>query len=112
VWKDTTELLPGKDWQQVINEAMDESTHFIVLLSPRSIERPEVNRELGAAFHARKPIIPIVLETCAIPPQLQGMNYLDWRENQDYGDNANFNLLDDALGDPVRLLLLKQIREG
>lgn len=94
VWRDTTELLPGDDWQRVINEAMDASTHFIILLSPRSIERPEVNRELRAAFRARKPIIPILLEVCEIPAQLRSVNHIDWRETQDFSYSSNFDLLD------------------
>ncbi len=112
IWKDTTDLLPGDDWRRVINEAMDASTHFIVLLSPRSIERPEVNRELGAALHARKPIIPILLEVCDVPAQLRSINQIDWREGQDFGYSSNFGLLDEALGDPARTQLLEQIRQG
>jgi TIR domain-containing protein len=112
VWKDTTDLLPGDNWRQVINEAMDASTHFIILLSPRSIERPEVNRELGAALQAAKPIIPILLETCDIPAQLGSINHIDWREGQDFAYSTNFACLDEALGDPARLQLLKQIRQG
>ena len=82
------------------------------MLSPRSIERPEVNRELDAAFRARTPIIPILLEACDIPAQLVSINYIDWREGQDFGYSSNFGLLDEALGDPVRMQLLEQIRQG
>jgi hypothetical protein len=112
IWKDTTGLLPGDNWQQVINEAMDASTHFIILLSPSSIQRPEVNRELGAALHTRKPIIPILLEPCDVPAQLRSINHIDWREGQDFVYSANFTLLDEALGDPARMQLLDQIRQG
>jgi hypothetical protein len=112
IWKDTTGLLPGDDWSRVINQAMDASSHFIILVSPRSIERPEVNRELGVALQARKPIIPILLETCDIPEQLRSVNHIDWRERQDYSYSSNFGVLDEALGDPLRLKLLEQFRQG
>jgi hypothetical protein len=91
---------------------MDASSHFIILVSPRSIERPEVNRELGVALQARKPIIPILLETCDIPEQLRSVNHIDWRERQDYSYSSNFGVLDEALGDPLRLKLLEQFRQG
>ena len=112
VWKDTTELLPGDDWHRVIDESMAQSTHFVILLSPRSIERPEVNRELDVAIHARKPIIPILLEACTIPAQLQSINHIDWQSKQDFVYSSNFGLLDEALGDPARMQLLEQVREG
>jgi hypothetical protein len=112
IWKDTTDLLPGDDWHQVIDEAMDASTHFIILLSRRSIQRPEVARELGVALQARKPIIPILLEACDIPAQLRSINYVDWREGQDFSYSDNFHVLDDALGDPGRMRLLEQLRDG
>ena len=110
VWKDSSELLPGADWPRVINDAMDQSTHFIILLSPRSIARPEVNRELGAALQARKPIIPILLEDCDVPAPLQNINHIDWRKGQDNIYSNNFRLLDDALADVARMALLEEIR--
>jgi hypothetical protein len=112
IWKDNAELLPGDDWQQAIAEAIEASTHFIILLSPRSVERPEVNRELDAALHACKPMIPILLESCNIPAQLRSINYIDWREGQEFVYSSNFEVLDEALGDPARIELLKQLRES
>jgi hypothetical protein len=111
VWKDTTDLLPGDDWRAVIDKAMDESTHLIILLSPRSVQRPEVNRELDAALHASKPIIPILLEACDIPARLQTVNHIDWREGQDFAYSSNFGRLDEALGDPARMKLLAQFQQ-
>jgi hypothetical protein len=52
------------------------------------------------------------LEVCDIPEQLRGINHIDWREGQDYGYSSNFGLLDEALGDPMRMQLLEQLRQG
>ena len=111
IWKDTTDLLVGDDWRRAIADAIEESTHLIVLLSPRSVERPEVTRELDSALHAGKPILPILLEPCPIPEQIHNINYIDWREGQDFPYSSNFEALDEALADPARIELLKQLRE-
>jgi hypothetical protein len=112
LWKDMTDIAAGEDWQEAISEAMEACSHFIVLLSSRSIDRPEVNRELGAALQARKTIIPILLEDCEVPPQLRRFNYIDWRDGQDQVCGPNFTRLDEALGDPRRILFLERIRSG
>ena len=112
IWKDTADIIAGENWQEAINQAMDACSHFIILLSSKSVNRPEVNRELGAALQARKRIIPILIDDCEIPPQLRQFNLIDWRVGQDYVSSTNFTRLDDALGDPSRILLLERIRSG
>lgn len=112
IWKDTTNLTAGEDWQQAINEAMEACSHFIIVLSIRSVTRPEVNRELGAALQAAKPIVPILLETCDVPPPLGRLNFIDWRDGSDFAYSQNFGRLDEALGDPSRLHFLTRFRSN
>lgn len=110
VWRDATEIRAGENWHQAIDAALNGSSHFIILLSPQSVERPQVNLELGVALHERKPIIPILLEDCALPSQLSAINYIDWRKDQDFNYSPNFSLLDEALDAPHRAELLEQLR--
>jgi hypothetical protein len=110
VWRDATEIRVGENWHQAIDVALNGSSHFIILLSPQSVERPQVNLELGVALHERKPIIPILLEDCTLPSQLSAINYIDWRKDQDFACSPNFSLLDEALDAPHRAELLEQLR--
>jgi len=110
LWRDMTDIMAGEDWQEAIRDAMDACSHFIILLSARSVDRPEVNRELGAALQSGKGIIPILLDDCEIPPPLRRFNYIDWRDGQTDIYGPRFHRLDEALGDHRRLLHLERIR--
>lgn len=121
VWKDTSNLVASEDWQSAINTALDICTHFLFVVSVSAVSSPEVNRELGAAVQARKNIVPILLEDCEIPAWLRRLNYIDWRKGPDvdFGNNFerlnysdNFDKLESALADPVRLQYLNRIRLG
>ena len=46
------------EWQESIREALVGSTRILVLLTPRSINRPWVLTEIGAAWALGKPLIP------------------------------------------------------
>ena len=74
-WIDTTDLLPGQNWQEVIPEVIKDSAVFIACLSNRSAASEGfIQRELRIALtkSADKPsgsiyIIPLRLDDCAIP---------------------------------------------
>lgn len=112
VWRDTSHLLASEDWQSSIRSAIETCTHVILVVSFTSMSRPEVNREIGAAAQAKKPIIPIVLDDSELPAWLQRLNYIDWRSEQKYAYSPNFEKLDNALGDPNRMRFLSHIRLG
>lgn len=112
LWRDTSDLVASEDWQEAINEALDTCSHFVLVLSKVAATRPEVNRELGAAAHAKKPIIPILLADCDLPAWIRRLNYIDWRKGQDSPYSVNFHQLEEALADPARLQFLNRIRLG
>jgi hypothetical protein len=58
---DQTQLLAGDVWLDKIRAALDSCEILLVLLSERSINRAWVNFEAGAAWLARKPVIPICI---------------------------------------------------
>jgi hypothetical protein len=112
IWRDTSNLLASEDWQAAIRSAIDTCTHVVLVASSASLTRPEVNREIGAAAQAAKTIIPIVLDDVALPAWVQRLNYIDWRAQQDYSYSSNFELLDNAIADPIRMRFLQRIRLG
>lgn len=78
-WWDQWEIRAGDSLRQKIDEGLGHCTHFVVLLTATSIQKPWVNAELDAAF-VRKlnnqcRLIPLRhgIEPSSLPPLLQGL---------------------------------------
>ena len=56
---DKSQIYAGDLWLQKIKEALSAAEIVILMLSKRSVARPWVNFEAGAAWLADKPIIPV-----------------------------------------------------
>lgn len=50
VWSDESSLKPGDVLWDTIRDAIDRATHYIVLVSPRSLASPNVQREIDHAY--------------------------------------------------------------
>lgn len=112
VWRDTSDLIAGEEWRTAIRTAIDACTHVILVVSNTSLSRPEVNREIGAAAQAGRPLIAIVIDDFELPAWIQHLNYIDWRSYKDSAHSLDFVRLDNALGDPGRMKFLNRIRLG
>ena len=95
VWWDLTDLRGGDDWVRVIPAAIESSQHFIIVLSPNSIESEWVRKEYTQALSLRRKIIPIMLAATGVPFALNTINYVNFTSGE-YVDN--FNSLLSALG--------------
>ena len=49
----------GADWLQTIETELDEADTYVLLLTPRSVERPWFWYESGAAWMSERPFIPL-----------------------------------------------------
>jgi hypothetical protein len=58
VASDEWQIFAGEDWLRRIKEELSPAKIVILMLSPRSIQRPWVNFEAGAAWITGIPIIP------------------------------------------------------
>lgn len=84
-WLDDHDLLPGYDWDEAIRSAIQRSDAFIVCLSRRAVGKTGfIQKEIREALeHAeRRPqgkvfIIPVRLESCAVPERLQRWQWID-----------------------------------
>ncbi len=85
-WIDTEQLLPGEKWQPAIRRALRESSHALVLLSERALnKRGFVQREirqaleiLGECPEAEIFLIPIRIEPCEpVSEELGELHWLD-----------------------------------
>ena len=86
IWFDETKLLPGDDWNYVINKELKETDIIIICLSRKSITKEGyVQKEIKRAldFAEEKPegalfIIPLKLEECDVPSRLAQWQWLDY----------------------------------
>lgn len=80
------EIVLGSDWFESIENALTEADAVILLLTPRSITRPWVNFEAGAAWFAKKPLLPICaggLTADQLPPPFNRKQALELRAEAD-----------------------------
>jgi len=96
VWWDLTDLRGGDDWVRVIPAAIESSQHFIIVLSPNSVESEWVRKEYTQALSLRRKIIPLMLEATGVPFALNTINYVNFTSGDEYVNN--FNSLLTALG--------------
>jgi hypothetical protein len=59
VSSDTESVRAGERWLDSVQQALERSSVLITLCSPRSIKRPWINFEVGAAWINGKPIVPV-----------------------------------------------------
>jgi predicted nucleotide-binding protein len=70
-------LRAGAVWRQMIQKALDDSTHVVVLWTPDAAESDEVEREVSYALAERKRVIPILNgEIPKLPYHLHGLHYV------------------------------------
>ena len=56
---DADSIKPGRKWSDQIREALQQSSHFIVIISQHSLNRQWINVEIGAAWGAGVNILPV-----------------------------------------------------
>jgi len=79
-WVDEDEMFPGDSLIQKLKVGLADSTHFIIVLSPKSVESEWVEMELDNALEqveesTIEKIIPILYRKCNIPESLEGTLY-------------------------------------
>jgi hypothetical protein len=85
-WLDTERLKPGQTWRAEIERAIRSSGAFISLVSPASVDRGGVlSGEMKLALDLRAErldhpgfLIPLRLEPCPLPKELDPIQALDW----------------------------------
>ncbi len=86
VWMDIYDILPGQRWEDEIQRAMETATHYLLLLSAKSVnKRGFVQREVKKAlvFAEEFPdtqicLIPVLLSRCE--PSNMGLKKYQWVE--------------------------------
>lgn len=87
-WLDVEKLLPGQNWENEIEVAIEESDFFVMCLSSKSVEkRGYVQAEYlkGLDWSRRIPegdvfLIPVRLDSCRPARAVSKLHWLDWFE--------------------------------
>lgn len=86
VWFDTWEMDTGDSLIDKIYKGVDESTYFIVILSPNSVNSRWVQKELNGALTKeetlqRRFLIPIKMAECDVPLSIADRIYADFTDS-------------------------------
>lgn len=89
-WYDKREILVGDSIVEKINDGLKSSDYLIAVLSPRSVAKPWVVREMSSSLMRQLGdkgihILPLVVESCDIPPLFVDLKYADFRTSFDDG---------------------------
>jgi hypothetical protein len=82
VWLDQWNISASSDWDRAIDEALLDCSHLLIVLSPASVESPEVRGELQMALEQKKSIIPVLYQHCQIPRRLRVVQFVDFSSRQ------------------------------
>ncbi len=77
---DDWQVFAGEVWLERIRAELQEASVVILMLSPRSVERPWINFEAGAAWLAGKALLPVCfggLSKGQMPKPYSGIQGLD-----------------------------------
>jgi CRP-like cAMP-binding protein len=78
VWIDLYNIEAGKSWARQIGEALDACDLLLLILSPSSLASENVEDEWNYYLDQRKPVVPVLYQTCKIPFRLSRLQYLNF----------------------------------
>ncbi|MEL6408211.1 MAG: toll/interleukin-1 receptor domain-containing protein, partial [Chloroflexota bacterium] len=88
-WIDHNDMPPGVNWVSYLEKMLKECDLMILVCSKASVESTYVQFEWHTFFNMGKKIIPVVIETCPIPPFLSTLHQIDFRKGWCWKENVN-----------------------
>lgn len=80
VWLDQLDIGPGKHWDTEIEKALLQCPRSLIVLSPASVNSPNVMDEVSYALEQNKEVIPVLYQNCTIPFRLRRLQWVDFRK--------------------------------
>jgi hypothetical protein len=82
-------IKPAEDWERKLRAKLDEITHFVIILTPNSVESDMVRAELQIASSStpKKVLVPALahtLQSNTMPMQLVPRQYIDFTDSTAY----------------------------
>lgn len=92
VWLDEAEIQIGDSLTKKIDEGLRKTKYIGIVLSPRSIKSPWVERELEVAVNreissGEVVVLPLLYEKCELPAFLTGKMYADFTTPAEYDES-------------------------
>jgi hypothetical protein len=84
-WFGFMQDLSPQDWIEDPEIALRDSPYMAVVLSPASVRAPEVADDIDLARELGKAIFPLMAESCEIPPALERLQFIDFRDDLEWG---------------------------
>jgi hypothetical protein len=115
VWIDQLGIKLGENWDNAIEEALEKSNTFLLLISPTSIASQNVQDEVSIAINTEKRLVPILIKKCDLPMRWQRRHYADLTEDSDKAIKdvlESFGLQEKAAKNIKNLLSLLQVSEA
>ena len=85
VWIDVDEIHAGDDWQDTIQEGLDQSDILILIVTPAAMESKQVSNEWKYFNREEKLIIPVIRQNAKLHYQLASLQQVDF-ENRNYNE--------------------------
>lgn len=79
VFFDSDSIRPGKKWREELEAAIANSDKIMVFWCEHSEASIEVGKEIGIALGRGKDLLPLLLDSTALPPRLGEYQYIDFR---------------------------------
>ena len=86
IWTDRTDIKTGTQFQDEINQGIEQADNVVYLISADSIQSKYCQDELAHAFAHNKRIISLLIETIDIeqlPPQIRALQFIDFTGYED-----------------------------
>jgi hypothetical protein len=100
VWLDTSEIGGGASWSQDIEEAIEECSVMVALMSPAAYQSQWCRAEQLRAVRKGKKLLPIMaVKGAEVPLHLEHLNYLDFSQTSRYGERLQDLLSDLRAGE-------------
>lgn len=80
VFWDQDSIPAGANWEKTLDDALEESTHIVVILTPYSVISEEVAAEWRPMLSKGKNILPVMYLPCEVPRRLSMRQYIDFQD--------------------------------
>jgi HEAT repeat protein len=84
VFWDRDSIPAESNWEDVLDAALEQSRHIIVILTPASVKSEEVTAEWRPMLNKAKNIVPVLYLPCEIPRRLSMRQYIDFQDSAQY----------------------------
>ena len=78
IWLDNWDIPHGANWNQTRDNALYDAAQCLVILSSAAVNSEQVEAEWVTALEEKKPLVPILYQTCRIPSRLRLIQRFDF----------------------------------